>query len=311
MHGGPRLDVADVIGMMLENIGMRKHDTTATLFEPAKHGTLDELVTSFGEFVRQNAPPTEYALCVEFVGTPQTGAQEVRTVLVDHTGKAIWTDAQTPADSDFKRLKPGEPMTCCLLVAERLKPVFHLAGDAGKPVREGRWAQRWQQRSGTPSEAEYAAMKERATTFKQAGATARVLIYPARISNAVDRGCATHLAALLTKAKLCAATVADAEPSFDIKGSPNEQRMLWDFARAVQEYVKANPADADYVLFSDYMMARPNKAGAVHFVVCSRAGEWVIVDYQNDHHADFKRIEPKSTEDCDQLVATRLTGYLR
>jgi hypothetical protein len=49
----------------------------------------------------------------------------------------------------------------------------------------------------------------------------------------------------------------------------------------------------------------------VHFVVCDRAGEWVIADLQNNHHEDFQRIDPKVLEDCDRLVLERLRAQLR
>ena len=58
-------------------------------------------------------------------------------------------------------------------------------------------------------------------------------------------------------------------------------------------------------------MAPDGGAWAVHFVVCDREGEWVIVDFQNDHHGDFQSIDPKTPDDCGRLVAKRLQGYLR
>jgi hypothetical protein len=45
-------------------------------------------------------------------------------------------------------------------------------------------------------------------------------------------------------------------------------------------------------------------------VVCDRAGDWVIADLQNNHQADFQRINPKTLADCDQLVLERLIVYL-
>ncbi|MEW6199671.1 MAG: hypothetical protein AB1601_13540 [Planctomycetota bacterium] len=310
LPGGARQDVADVVGAMLENAGMRMHDTTTAVFQPGAHDTLDELAAAFGQFLRQNPPPTDYALCAEFVGTPRTGAKEIRTVLLDRAGTPVWKDAQTPQDADFRRIQPGAPMTCCLLVAERLKPVFHLTGDPGTPVADGRFARRWREKSGTPSEAEFEAMKARLGALKHAGAEARVLIYPPRVGETVDRACAARLAESLNKAGLCKATVADTEPRFEVKSSSNEQRVLWDFARAAQEYAKSHPPEAEYVLFADYLVAGAGRVGAVHFVVCARDGAWVVVDFQNGHHEDFRRIAPKSPADCDRLVAVRLEHLL-
>ena len=93
---------------------------------------------------------------------------------------------------------------------------------------------------------------------------------------------------------------------------PNELKALWDLAREFRDYVKKNPIDADYVLYADYVFNPQNwEQGLVHFVVCDRKGEWVIVDMQNSHHPDYQSIKPTSREDCDKLLIKRLEGYLR
>ena len=73
MFGGPRKDVADVIGLMLEREGMTSHVTTEAKYTPPDGCALTEFSTGFASFVRQNPPQTEYALCVQFCGTPQSG----------------------------------------------------------------------------------------------------------------------------------------------------------------------------------------------------------------------------------------------
>jgi hypothetical protein len=51
--------------------------------------------------------------------------------------------------------------------------------------------------------------------------------------------------------------------------------------------------------------------GAVHFVVCEKSGDWVLVDFQNSTHEDFQRISPKNVEDCDRLAVERLAKRLK
>jgi len=51
-----------------------------------------------------------------------------------------------------------------------------------------------------------------------------------------------------------------------------------------------------------------HRVWAVHVVVCDRAGEWVVVEHCNSHHADFRRLAPKTSADCDHLVAARLAS---
>ncbi len=309
MAGGPRKDVADVIGLMLEREGMKAHVTTETQYTPSTECTPAELGAGFSQFIRQNPPETEYALCVEFCGTPQSGPTEIRNVLVTRTGTVLWTDVQTPNDRDFKRIKPDCPMTCCVLATERLKPKFGLGGLFGPKQTSHRFEQLWQKSSNTPDEAEFAAMKQRLETLRKSAATARVLVYPPRLDEDVDRECAEHLVELLEAQGLANAVAASTDVHFEIAGSSNEQRVLWNFARAVQQHVQANPPDAEYALFADYL-AGPDHVGAVHFVICDRAGDWVLVDFQNSHHDDFNQIAPQNRSDCDRLVARRLRHHL-
>jgi hypothetical protein len=57
--------------------------------------------------------------------------------------------------------------------------------------------------------------------------------------------------------------------------------------------------------------SRAKEAFAVHTFVFDRDGDFVIVDYQNSHHRDFRRIKPDSDENCLKLTAVRLASYLK
>jgi hypothetical protein len=89
-------------------------------------------------------------------------------------------------------------------------------------------------------------------------------------------------------------------------------KILWDLAREFREYVKKNPVDADYVLYADYVFNPSNwQQGFVHFVVCDRKGEWVIVQLANSDHADYQKIKPTSRQGCSRLLLKRLEDSLR
>lgn len=306
----PAKGVADVIGLMLERQGMRNHDTTEAAFEPQGSESVEELAKQFGAFIRENPPGTDHAMCVEFVGLRESGPTEIRIVIVDKGGKTVWTDRQTPEDADFQRIKPRKPMTCCVLVNERLTSVLGIEGSISKPVEGGRFERLWEQDAGRPDKAERAAIEERLAAMKQAGASAAVLVYPVRVSGKMDPTGAEALAKVLSAEKLCTAKGGDARPEFDVKRHSNEQRMLWDFAREVREYVKAHAPDADYVLAADYYVG-DDRAHAVHFVVCDSSGEWVIVEFQNEYQSEYKQIKPKTQADCDRLVATCMEQLLK
>ncbi len=156
-------------------------------------------------------------------------------------------------------------------------------------------------------------MEQRQAVMKKTGRSASLVVFPVRLSDdEVGKKDAAHLAALLSKKKLCEAKAVDSPLRVKIQFARNEQKLLWDLARAFQDHVKQNPPEADYALLADYMFPRAGHgAWAVHFVICDRDGEWVIVDFQNEHHGDFQSIDPKTHDDCGRLVAKRLDGYLR
>jgi hypothetical protein len=198
-------------------------------------------------------------------------------------------------------------------MAERLRCNLGLKESNEAP--KGKMAKLWEQKSALPPESERSAMSNRQEMMKKTAKTARLTIFPVRIGSESSEENAKHLAELLQEDKALQVKVSNKSPDLQIKGSSNEQRVLWDMARAFRDYVRNNPSDTEYTLYADYMIAR--KIGekneivrAVHFAVCDPKGEWVIVDFQNDYQADFKSVKPKSKEDCDRLVVRRLKSYL-
>lgn len=313
--GKPMRQVGDVVALMLERGGMKNLEIDAPEFTPPDKADLTQMAAAFGDFVRANPPATDYALFADFKGSHAKGFEEVRAVIVNRKGEVAWQDAQARKDADFRRIKPKEPMQCCLLVVERLRPVLGLTDPHGDSAHEGKIARHWAERSGLPEKAEQEAMQARRIDFKKAAATASLVIYPVHAGDALSRESAVDLAKWINDDNLMNAVASAEGPQLTVKGNMNEQRVLWEMARGVREYVKAHRPDSDYVLYADYLMGKDvsGKAivGGVHFVVCDREGQWVIADFQNNHHADFNAINPKSREDCDRLVAKRLKGYCR
>jgi hypothetical protein len=316
LPGGPAKNVGDALGLVLEQqVGMSDiHSTELVFSRPAEVG-FDQVPTLFGEFVRDNADAieTEYALYAEILGSRNPPrVDEVRAVVVDRTGTCVWVDRQDSGDADFKRVGARNPMTCCVLISERLRDQFDTAATTQAPAGEGRMATLWAEKSGLPGQAERGAMERRQQSLKQAHQTAKFLIYPVQLSPEVDSESSTHLVTMLNERELCRAESADAQPRFEIAPNSNEQRRLWDLARAVRDYTRARSPDVDYVLFAEYTIRpKDQQVWAVHFVVCDRSGEWVIVDFQNEHQPDFERLQPKTRDDCGRLVAERLAHYVR
>jgi hypothetical protein len=312
--GKPFERVSEVVGLLLERQGLQNIELGKTAFVPADKTEMEPLAIALGEFVRKNPIATDYALYAEYNGNPQTGLEDLRAIVVDKTGEVAWTDRLTPQDEAFKGLESHDLMDVSVVLVQRLSPQFGLTDETAKAAKPGKMAALMDERSGMPPENERTPLPERQKEMKKATPKATLVVFPARIGgNAADATSAADLAKMIDDAGLCKA--APAKQPVLLKASqpdPNELKALWDMAREFRDYAKKNPADADYVLYADYGFNPNNwEQGIVHFVVCDRKGEWVIVDMQNSHHPDYQSIKPTSKEGCDRLLLKRLEGYLR
>ncbi|MGA3142642.1 MAG: hypothetical protein ABSF10_06315 [Verrucomicrobiota bacterium] len=313
LAGKPWDRVTEVVGVLLEQQGLRNIELGKTAFTPAATNW-ESLATNVGAFVKTNPITTGYALYAEYNGDHKTGLNELRAVVVDQTGAVVWTDFLTMQDEALKKIEDRDPMTFSVLLVERLGPQLGLNDETAKAAKPGKLAALLDQRSGLPPENERAALPERQQTMKQALPGATLLIYPARIGgNQTSLPSATNIVRLLNEAGLCKAVPADATVLLKAsQADPNELKTLWDLAREFRDYVRAHPPAADYALYADYVFNPQNaEQGFVHFVVCDRKGEWVIVDLQNSHQPDYQSIGIISRDRCDQLLVKRLEGYLK
>lgn len=312
MAGTPQTDVAEVMGLFLEKMGVMDIHIAEQEFHPPQQSEMEDVVASLAEFALENPSETDFVLYGEFVGTPQTGVAEVRTVVLDKSGQLFWSDSQKPDDAEFKRVKPRNPMTCCVLMANRLRSRFDLPDYEGNDAPKGKMHQLWEAKSARPGAEELAAVKQRAATLKERAHDSSVTVFAIRIGKQVDEESARYLTESLNQEGLCKAVVADTAPQFHIGGNRNELRVLWDLARAFRDHIRENRPDSDYALYADYML-KPggDKAHAVHFVVCDREGDWVIVDFQNEYQKHYKSVQPKTREDCGRVVVEAFEGYLR
>ena len=132
------------------------------------------------------------------------------------------------------------------------------------------------------------------------------------LSKVIDEDAGRRLIELINERKFFKAESSSSRPLFDIAPDSNEQKRLWDLAKAFREHVRSSKPDVDYALMAEYTI-RPSdrQVWTVHFVICDRAGDWVVVDFQNNHHDDFNRINPSSYDDCADLIVERLKHYLR
>jgi len=266
----------------------------------------------FGDYVRGNSIPTEYALYAEVLAGPPVGITEIRGILVDKDGEPVWSYRQTPEDEAFQEVQPKEPMQVVLMLAMGLGETLSLQDPTGPNAYEGRVAQQHAERTGLPTESEVAAIEKALLEARPSFSGSKLVVFPTFVRNQPDRQQAAHLAEALNEAGLGKAEVAMVQPAIELQTVPNEAQRLWRMARSVREYLRQTPvAGADYTILADYQFAPNGVAFTAHFVVCDPSGEWVIVDLQNNHQPDFQEIDPQSSDDFDRLVVKRLAGYLQ
>ena len=313
LGGRPFDRVTEVVGLLLEQRGMTILQLGTTPVDPGASQDLPQLAAAVVAAVRKEAPATDYALYAEYNGSPQTGLTELRAVLVDKAGNVLWTKRLGPEDPAFKAKEARDPMGMTVALVEALEPLFGLSEATTKAAQPGPMARRMEERSGLPPEAERDALPARLARLKAAGPGRTLTVYPARVGGNLDPAGAAGLlkpvlASGLAKAVPGTPDLLLSSPQRD----PNEQKVLWDLARAFREQVRKNPPATEYALYADCVFNPGNwEQGYVHVVVCDRAGEWVLVDYQNSHHPDYQALQPTSAEACRALVVKRLEGTLK
>jgi len=313
LGGKPWDRVTEVVGVLLEQQGLRNIELGQTPFTPAETN-LESLAAAVGAFMKTNPITTGYALYAEYNGDHKTGLNELRVVVVDQAGAVVWTDRLTMQDEALKKIEDRDPMTLSVLLVERLGPQLGLNEATAKAAKPGKMAAIMDQRSGLPPENERAVLPERQQAMKRALPGATLLVYQPRIGgNKTSVPSATNIVRLLNQVGLCKAV--QAEQPILLKTSladPNEMKALWNLAREFRDFVRTNPPAADFALYADYVFNPQNsEQGFVHFVVCDRKGEWVIVDLQNSHQPDYQSVGVISRDRCDQLLVKRLAGYLK
>ena len=314
-EGKPNRLVADVLGLVAEAYGKNNLDALDVEFTPPADAAWEQVPVHLAEFLKKNPPKSDYVLYAQYLGDPNCGLTEVRFVVMETAGNLILSDRQTAQDADFKRTAAADPdpMGCSVLVSERLFSRLGWQKSSSQAKPPGKFARKWAQMSGTPSDDEQEAMKQRLEKLKASVKTAQIAIYATCIGDGHNVESAVRLAASATQQIGCKAMKVDKQVSFQRQPTSNEQKLLWDLARAFRDYLRANPADSNYAMLAEYFInpAGGQMAGAVHFVVCEKSGDWVLVDFQNNQHEDFQRISPKSVEDCDRLAVERLAKRLK
>lgn len=304
--------IAEVLGVFLERAGMDEIEIGRAAFTPPASGDVSQLAGSFGRFVAKQRLKTKYALLAQFSGIPRIS--EIRTVVVEDTGHVVLADQADQETFSRSKIKPTNPMACTMFVASRLNKVWQLEDPQRQNAPQGKMAELLKKRSGIPPDEELAAMQERWKAARNKIATSTVTVYPVHLWPGSDASSAVQLAKLLSDQGIGQAQASDVDPQLTVQGDPNEQKVLWDTARAFRKFLGNHAPETEYALLADYGLGKSpdgkQNAHHVHFVLCDRTGQWVLVEFQNSHHSDFQCVNPKSPADCNRLVVERLKKRL-
>jgi len=304
--------VADVLGLVCESYGMNNLDALDAEFTPPAGAAWEQIPMHLAEFLKKNPPKNQYILYAQYLGDPNGGPNEIHFVVTDAAGNLVLSDRQTSQDEDFKKTVAQDPdaMGCSVLVAERLFSRLGWQKVEGEP--RGKFARKWAQMSGMPSDEEKAAMEKSFAKFKANVKTTQIAVYPSFVNEMYNAESASHLTSLIAQQIGCKTVKVDKQVPFQRQPTGNELKLLTDLARAFRDYLRANPADSNYAMLAEYYVNPDGRlANAVHFVICEKSGDWVLADFQNNQHEDFQRIAPKSIEDCDRLAVERLVKRLK
>lgn len=310
LGGQPNQDVATVVGIMLERGGLQNVEVEPKAYTP-QGADFALQAADFGAHVGRGKLATDYALFATFVATPDRKFEEVSSALVDKKGEVVWLDRQRRGEAAFDAAKPDCPMGCTVLVAQRLRAPLKLADPLRPGAPEGKLAARMQNQAGVPSDQELETMQARLATLRAAGPKAQVRVFPVRIGSEWSKQGAQRLVTLLQERGLVNATLVQEPLPFAVEASSNEQKMLWSGAHSIQAKLRGEAARTEYSLFADFLLAKDGKAGAVHTYLLAPNADLVLVDFQNSHHDDFQRLQPKGEAACAELVATRLARHLK
>jgi hypothetical protein len=298
--------LAEVVGTFLERGGMADVRAADPPYRAPAGSDLQATARGLAAHVKEHPLATAYAFYVALVardGLPP----EIRTVVVNSAGEVVFSRA----DTEFDGPPPNSPMMCCVHVAGVCREVWGLDDPMRENAPEGRMAARLRERSGLPPQEELDAIRRRWERAKAAFRTSQCSVYPVNVwgrDSASAEGAAT-LAGLLNEKGICRAGRTAPMMRLDLRPDPNQQRVLWDTARAFREYLLESPPGTPYALYVD--CGPLPQVHHVHVVLCDGDGEWLIVDFQNSYQEDFARIAPGDLEGCLRLVVDRLTHYLR
>jgi hypothetical protein len=146
---------------------------------------------------------------------------------------------------------------------------------------------------------------------------ASVTIFPAFVRagghgpKTYDPAVAQRIGDAWTEAKLGTATVSDVEVPINSPWSMNQAKMHAGSLADFRAYIQQHPLKTDYALLPEYLFSKPGGVVGVHVYVLDADGVCPYAVLLNSHWEAFNAVNPKTVDDCTQIVLNVLKAELR
>lgn len=136
-------------------------------------------------------------------------------------------------------------------------------------------------------------------------------VFPAHVNRAGarewDTPAAERIARLLGEERWFDARTSAIQIPLPLGWHMNQARMLRDGAEAFAVWVREHPIETRYALIADYLLGDRAAVG-VHVFVVDAQGTIVHVSLWNSHWEPFQEVDPKTIDECTQVVLRGLRG---
>ena len=151
--------------------------------------------------------------------------------------------------------------------------------------------------------------------FLSALGNTSVTVFPAFVRDGVDPlydpSAATAIGAFLEDAELADASVADQEVPITGPWHCNQARMLRESAVDFATYLRENPVENEYALLPEYLFLGGGGVGGIHCYIIDGENRLAFVVLLNSHWSIFAEMDPKTIDDCTDVLIETLRDDLK
>jgi len=105
--------------------------------------------------------------------------------------------------------------------------------------------------------------------------------------------------------------VSDKDMIVPIKWGHNQAKMLRNSAAYLQEQIKKQKPDSDFILLVE-LLCNPTETyvGGIHYYISSKKGELVRIQLTNSHWKVYQKVNPKNRNEGLLVATDMITAFL-